>query len=262
VAINVTIWNEGRHEQLHEEVRAMYPERIDGAIAAGVASPDFKITRAVLDDPQQGLPADVLDSTDVLLWWGHIAHSEVEDALVDRVQQRVLNGMGLVVLHSGHHSKLFRRLMGTNANLAWRESHEGDIERVWVVNPAHPIAAGLPPYFEIPGSEMYGEPFDIPTPDELVFISWYSGGEVLRSGCTFQRGRGRIFFFSPGHETYPIYHQPIVHQVIKNGIRWAKQPHADGHDLTNWNRPEPIHPRPKGWTPACAQIAASKGGSQ
>ncbi|MBY5704248.1 trehalose utilization protein ThuA [Rhizobium leguminosarum] len=244
MTIKVTIWNEGRHEQLHKEVQEIYPDRIDGAIASGIAHPDFEIRRGTLDDPDEGLPDSVLDDTDVLLWWGHMAHEEVSDGLIGRVQQRVLKGMGLLVLHSGHHSKLFRRLMGTNANLSWRETPEGDLERVWVVNPSHPIAEGLPPYFEVNASEMYGEPFDIPQPDELVFISWYSGGEVFRSGCTFQRGRGRIFFFSPGHETYPIYHDKTVHKVISNGVRWAKQKHTDGRILENWHRAEPLHGRP------------------
>jgi trehalose utilization protein len=245
MTIKVTIWNEGRHEQLHKEVQEIYPDRIDGAIAAGIAHPDFEIRRGTLDDPDEGLPDSVLNDTDVLLWWGHMAHDEVSDGLIDRVQQRVLKGMGLLVLHSGHHSKLFRRLMGTNANLSWRETPDGDLERVWVVNPSHPIAEGLPPYFEVNASEMYGEPFDIPQPDELVFISWYSGGEVFRSGCTFQRGRGRIFFFSPGHETYPIYHDKTVHKVISNGIRWARQNHTDGRILENWHRAEPLHGRPE-----------------
>lgn len=241
--IKVTIWNEGRHEQTDAEVRQHYPDRIDGAIAAGIRHPEFEIRRATLDDPDQGLPDTLLNDTDVLLWWGHVAHDEVSDGLIDRIQQRVLQGMGLVILHSGHHSKLFRRLVGTNANLAWRELPEGDLERVWVVNPAHPIAEGLPPYFEIEGSEMYGEPFDIPQPDELIFISWFSGGEVFRSGCTFQRGRGRIFFFGPGHETFPIYHDPHVHRVIANGIRWVRQKHTDGRRLDNWHRPDPLHAR-------------------
>ena len=241
--INVTIWNEGRHEQTDAEVRRLYPDRIDGAIAAGIRHNDFEIRRATLDDPDQGLPDALLNDTDVLLWWGHMAHDEVSDGLIDRIQQRVLQGMGLVVLHSGHHSKLFRRLVGTNANLAWRELPEGDLERVWVVNPAHPIAEGLPPYFEIEGSEMYGEPFDIPQPDDLIFISWFSGGEVFRSGCTFRRGRGRIFFFGPGHETFPIYHDPHVQRVIANGIRWARQRHSDGRRLDNWHRPDPLHAR-------------------
>jgi trehalose utilization protein len=241
MTIKVTIWNEGRHEQTDAAVRELYPDRMDGAIAKGIAGPDFEIRRATLDDPEEGLPDSLLDDTDVLLWWGHVAHEEVSDGLIDRIQQRVLKGMGLLVLHSGHHSKLFRRLMGTNANLSWRELPEGDLERVWVINPSHPIAEGLPPYFEVSASEMYGEPFDIPAPDELVFISWYSGGEVFRSGCTFQRGRGRIFFFSPGHETYPVYHNPHVIKVIGNGIRWANQKHTDGRILENWHRKAPLH---------------------
>ncbi len=241
MGIKVTIWNEARHEKLHTEVAAVYPDRIDGAIAAGIANDDFEITRVTFDDPEEGLPDQLLEKTDVLLWWGHIAHDEVSDGLIDRIQQRVLNGMGLVVLHSGHHSKLFRRLMGTNCNLAWRELPDGDLERVWVVNPSHPIAEGLPPYFEVPQSEMYGEPFDIPTPDELIFMSWYSGGEVFRSGCTYQRGRGRIFYFSPGHETFPIYYNEYVRRVIANGVRWVRQTHTDGRILTNWHRAEPLH---------------------
>lgn len=245
MTIKVTIWNEGRHEQLHEAVQKIYPDRIDGAIAEGLAGEGFEIRRGTLDDPDEGLPDTLLNDTDVLLWWGHMAHEEVSDGLIDRVQQRVLEGMGLVVLHSGHHSKLFRRLMGTNANLSWREMPDGDLERVWVINPSHPIAEGLPPFFEIEASEMYGEPFDIPAPDEIVFLSWYSGGEVFRSGCTFQRGRGRIFYFSPGHETFPIYFNPLVRQVIANGIRWAKQAHTDGRILKNWHRAAPIHQRPR-----------------
>ncbi|MDE0534088.1 MAG: ThuA domain-containing protein [Albidovulum sp.] len=241
MTICVTIWNEGRHEKIHSEVAAIYPDRIDGAISAGLAGEGFEIQRACLDDIDQGLPTKTLDATDVLLWWGHIAHEEVGDQLVDRIQSRVLGGMGLIVLHSGHHSKIFTRLMGTNCNLSWRELPEGELERVWVVAPSHPIAEGLPPYFEVPQSEMYGEPFDIPTPDDLLFLSWFKGGEVFRSGCAFQRGRGRIFYFGPGHETFPIYHNIHVQRIIINAIRWTKQPHASGRILENWHRADPIH---------------------
>lgn len=244
MVIRVTVWNEGRHEQVHPEVAALYPDRIDGAIAQSFESGPFEVARGTLDNPFQGLSDELLSNTDVLCWWGHMAHEEVEDALVDRIQQRVLEGMGLVVLHSGHHSKVFRRLMGTNCNLSWREMPEGDLERVWVIAPSHPIAEGLDPYFEVPASEMYGEPFDIPEPDELVFASWFSGGELFRSGCTFRRGRGRIFYFGPGHETFPIYHQKEIQQVIRNGVLWAHQPHRDGRILHNWHREDPLHSRP------------------
>ena len=116
--------------------------------------------------------------------------------------------MGLIVLHSAHLSKIFRRLMGTRCNLRWREAD--DRELVWTVAPQHPIAAGVPHPIVIPKHEMYGEYFDIPPPDELVFVSSFTGGEVFRSGCCFRRGKGRVFYFSPGHETYPIYHDPVI----------------------------------------------------
>ena len=219
--IRGTIWNEFVHERQNPVVAGIYPRGIHGALAESLeAHADFTVRTATLDEPEQGLPQRVLDETDVLLWWGHAAHDEVLEETVTRVQQRVLAGMGLVVLHSGHWSKIFKRLMGTSCALCWREA--GERERVWVVNPGHPIAEGVGPCFEIEHSEMYGEPFGIPTPDELIFVSWFQGGEVFRSGATWTRGSGRIFYFSPGHELYPIYHQQEVRRVIANGVRWAR----------------------------------------
>ena len=218
-ALRVTIWHEYRHEKHDEQVASVYPEGIHGALAKGLAPYGFDIHTATLDEPEHGLTQEVLDNTDVLTWWGHMAHHEVSDEIVDRVQERVLNGMGLIVLHSGHLSKIFQRLMGTGCMLKWREADEK--ERIWVVDPSHPICDGLPEYIEMEEAEMYGEHFDIPPPDTLVFISWFEGGEVFRSGCCYQRGQGKIFYFRPGHETYPIYHMPIVHQVIANAINWA-----------------------------------------
>ena len=219
-AIRVTVWNEYRHEREDAEVRRIYPEGIHGALASYLRTlPGLAVRTATLDEPEHGLSEGVLADTDVLLWWGHRAHDQVRDEVVERVQQRVWAGMGLIALHSAHYSKVFRRLMGTSCALRWREI--GEKERVWLVEPGHPIAAGLPEHFELPHSEMYGERFDIPQPDALVFISWYAGGEVFRSGCCFQRGRGKIFYFSPGHESFPIYHQAEVLRVIGNAIRWA-----------------------------------------
>lgn len=218
--IRVTVWNEGRHEKKDAQIAAVYPQGIHGAIAEGLkGQPDFAVRAVTLDDPANGLPDEVLNNTDVLLWWGHMAHRDVPDELVDRVQARVLEGMGLIVLHSGHFSKIFKRMMGTNCSLIWREI--GEKERVWVTSPGHPIVEGLGPYFEVPHTEMYGEFFDIPQPDELVFISWYPGGEVFRSGCAYYRGRGKVFYFSPGHETFPIYYQGEIRQVLANAVRWA-----------------------------------------
>ncbi len=233
--IRVTIWNEFVHERQNPAVAQIYPNGIHGLLAEALGHHnDFIIRTATLDEPDQGLPQPVLDETDVLLWWGHAAHDAVLDETVTRVQLRVLAGMGLIVLHSGHFSKVFKRLMGTSCALCWREA--GERERVWVVNPGHPITAGLSDCIEIEYSEMYGEPFGIPTPDELIFVSWFQGGEVFRSGATWTRGFGRIFYFSPGHEVYPIYHHPDVQRVIANGIRWAKP--QEGNQITP--RPVPI----------------------
>jgi trehalose utilization protein len=218
--IRVTVWNEFKHERLHEEVRSVYPDGLHRAIAAGLEQEqDMSVRTATLPEPECGLTREVLNGTDVLIWWGHMAHEEVSDEVVERVYARVLDGMGLVVLHSGHFSKIFKKLMGTTCDLKWREANEK--ERIWVVDPAHPIAAGLPEYFELKPEEMYGEHFDVPAPDELVLVSWFEGGEVFRSGCTWKRGQGKIFYFRPGHETYPTYYHPLVRRVIANGVRWA-----------------------------------------
>ncbi|USK40010.1 ThuA domain-containing protein [Cytobacillus firmus] len=218
--INVLVWNENRHEQKDEKVRAVYPDGIHGAIADFLNGEDFKVKTATLDESEHGLSDAVLQETDVLVWWGHLAHGEVEDAIVEKVKQRVLNGMGLIVLHSGHFSKIFKVLMGTSCDLKWREADEK--ERIWIVDPSHPIAEGLGEYIELEKEEMYGEHFDIPAPDELVMVSWFEGGEVFRSGCTYKRGKGKIFYFRPGHETYPTYYHKDVQQVIKNAVKWAK----------------------------------------
>ena len=182
---------------------------------------NISVSTATLGEPEHGLSQAVLDSTDVLLWWGHLAHDQVDDDVVMRVQRRVLQGMGLLVLHSAHLSKVFTTLMGTSCNLRWREAD--DRELVWSVNPTHPISCGVVQPIVLPEHEMYGEFFDIPTPDELVFVSSFSGGEVFRSGCCFHRGKGRIFYFSPGHETYPIYHDDNIALVLANAVRWAYQ---------------------------------------
>ena len=219
----VVVWNEFIHERENDTVRGIYPDGIHGAIAATLAGdPALSISTATLDQPEHGLDAQRLAATDVLFWWGHKAHGAVEDALVDRLVQRVHEGMGLVVLHSGHFSKIFKRITGAPCALRWREA--GERERLWVIDPAHPIARGLPPSILLPSSEMYGEPFVVPEPDETVFISWYEGGEVFRSGLTFRRGAGRIFYFGPGHETYPIYHDPLIGAVLRNAAHWARNP--------------------------------------
>lgn len=230
--IRVVVWNEYLHEVENDAVRAIYPDGLHRTIADALSKdPDIDVSTATLREPEHGLPKQRLDETDVLLWWGHKAHSEVSDAVVERVQQRVFEGLGLIVLHSGHFSKLFKRLMGAPCALRWREA--GERERLWVIDPSHPIAAGIGPAIELANSEMYGEPFLVPEPLQTVFVSWFEGGEVFRSGLTFQRGAGRIFYFAPGHETYPIYHHPQVRQVLLNAVRWSHNPAPAWQDVSN-----------------------------
>jgi len=214
--MNVTVWNEQDHDQ------AAYKDGIHTTIAKFLSeSGQFnKVRTATLSQAEHGLTEEVLNDTDVLLWWGHCSHHLVLDEIVERVARRVLGGMGLIILHSGHASKIFQKLLGTRTNmLRWREI--GERELVWVIDHNHPITADIGEYIDIPQTEMYGEHFGIPTPDELLFISWYEGGEVFRSGCTFKRGFGKIFYFSPGHESFLIYEMPDIQRVLINAAKWA-----------------------------------------
>jgi trehalose utilization protein len=227
--IRVTVWGENVHDRENAEVRKVYPQGMHSVIADGLREllgEQVLVRTATLEQPEHGLTDAVLDETDVLTWWGHMAHEKVSDEIVQKVYTRVQSGMGLLVLHSGHFSKIFRKLMGTSCALRWRED-PNEREIVWTVRPGHPITNGVPQPFIVPHQEMYGEFFDIPQPDELIFISSFTGGEVFRSGCTWTRGQGRIFYFSPGHETFPVYYQPEIRRVIANGVLWVYEPRAE-----------------------------------
>jgi len=227
--LRVTVWHEHVHEKKSEQVAKVYPDGMHTVMKSAIeehlgdAPGGVTVRTALLEDPEHGLTDEVLEQTDVMTWWGHCAHGQVDDAIAAKVQQRVLEGMGLVVLHSGHYSKPFKRLMGTGCHLKWREAAE--VERLWCVSPGHPITAGLAKdYIELPHTEMYGEPFDIPQPDELVFVSWFEGGDIFRSGAVFKRGAGKVFYFRPGHETFPIYYNDEVRRVLANGVRYVAPP--------------------------------------
>ncbi len=223
MAIRVTVWGENVHEHKNKVVAQVYPLTMHGTIAAALnRDAGIAATTATLQDPEHGLTAEKLAATDVLIWWGHAAHGAVDDAVVERVCAAVHGGMGMIFLHSAHFSKPFKRLMGAPCNLSWREA--GERERLWVTSRNHPIAAGLPDHFEIEFEEMYGEPFGVPEPLETVFVSWFQGGEVFRSGLTYKRGAGNVFYFRPGHETYPTYHDANVIRVITNAVHWAHNP--------------------------------------
>ncbi|MFN3970309.1 MAG: ThuA domain-containing protein [Gemmobacter sp.] len=223
MAIRVTVWGENVHERTNAAVAGIYPDGMHTTIAAALNhGPGVVAQTATLQDPDHGLTAARLAETDVLVWWGHAAHGDVADAVVDRVVEAVWSGMGAIFLHSAHFAKPFKRLMGTPCNLTWREA--GERERLWLTARGHPIAAGLPDQFELDHEEMYGEPFGVPEPDETVFVSWFQGGEVFRSGLCWRRGAGRVFYFRPGHETYPTYHDPNIQRVILNAVHWAHNP--------------------------------------
>jgi len=221
--MNVLIWNENQHEKTDEKVAKIYPEGIHGCLKSFLQCDDINVTTATLDDENCGITKEVLENTDVILWWGHCNHGDVPDEVAQMVKDAVLSGMGAIFLHSAHHSKPFKLLMGTSCNLSWRE--DGDSERLWVTKPGHPILDGIDRYFDLPHEETYAEPFDIPNPDELLLISSYSGTEVFRAGCTFNRGAGKIFYFQPGHETFPTFYDENVRTIIKNAVKWAK-PHT------------------------------------
>jgi len=222
MAIKVIVWGENVHEQNDEKVQNIYPDGMHNCIADGLnIDDDIDAKTVTLQEPEHGLSTELLNNTDVLIWWGHIAHDRVNDKIVDRVHARVLEGMGIIILHSAHYSKIFRKLLGTTCSLRWREA--GELERIWVCDPGHKIAQGIDRFIELPQSEMYGEPFQIPPPDEIIFTSWFEGGETFRSGVTYKRGNGKLFYFSPGHETYPIYHQKPIKLILKNAVKWAYQ---------------------------------------
>lgn len=234
MGIRVTVWGENVHEHKNKVVSGIYPLTMHGTIAAALKQAGIDASSVTLQDAEHGLTAKKLAETDVLIWWGHAAHGDVQDAVVERVCEAVWGGMGIIFLHSAHFSKPFKRLMGAPCNLSWREA--GERERLWVTSRQHPIAAGLPDHFELEYEEMYGEPFGVPEPLETVFISWFAGGEVFRSGLTYKRGAGNIFYFRPGHETYPTYHDANVQRVILNAVNWAYNPEkriADPSDAPN-----------------------------
>lgn len=231
----VTVWNEFRHEKTKPAVKEIYPDGMHVTLANHLKkNKSLDVRTATLDENEHGLPQSVIDSTDVFVWWGHMAHNEVDDKVVEKVQERVLAGAGIVVLHSGHFSKIFKKLMGTTCNLKWREE-KNEREVLWVTRPGHPCVAGLNDFFVLPREEMYGEFFDIPEPESTFLISSFGGGEVFRSGCTWTRGGGKVVYFRPGHETFPSYHDANVLKVIENSVVYAA-PNANAPEITFGNR--------------------------
>ena len=240
MAIRVTVWNEFAHEKTEDRVKAVYPDGIHMALKRMLECDDVIVRTATLDDEECGLTQEVVDNTDVMIWWGHMRHHLVPDEVVERVYWRVMNGMGLICLHSAHNSKIFKRLMGTTCSLRWHEV--GEYERIAVIDPAHPICQGVPLHFVINQEEMYGERFDIPTPDELLMLGWFPTGEVFRSGCVWRRGHGKVFYFQPGHETFPNYiDNENITTIIRNAVRYVA-PAQNMQIRTDCIKADPLEP--------------------
>ena len=222
--LRVTVWSEGLDPIIEPKAVACYPNDINTAIGEFLAAnEDLEVALHSLNEAGNGLSQEILDNTDVLVWWSHLYNDQLSDEAAARVVNAVLDGMGLVLLHSSLHSKPARMLLGKCSNRGkYREV--GERERVWLVNRSHPVAQGLPrEYIEVENTEMYGEPYGIPEPEDLVFISWFEGGEVLRSGVSWHRGAGRIIFFAPGHEEFPVYYSPEIQTVVTNAVRWVRR---------------------------------------
>ena len=269
--VRVLVWDEQQPQQ-----KQAYGEKFLGETIADylVAQPGLTVKTANLDSPEQGLSEVALDSTDVVVWWGHIRNPAVTDALAERVAARVRDGkLSLIALHSSHWAKPFVRLMqdrakadalarvpeAERATAKWEYlnettlyqaptrgdpltpslAHEGGIWRlslplcvfpayrpdgapshVTTLIPQHPIAAGLPARWDVAQTEMYDEPFHVPPPDTVVFEERWDKGEHFRSGCVWRVGKGRVFYFRPGHEIYPVYKQAEPLRVIENAVRW------------------------------------------
>jgi trehalose utilization protein len=269
--IRVLVWDEQQPQQ-----KEAYGEKFLGeTIAAHLEQQSgLSVKTARLDEAEQGLSDATLEHTDVLVFWCHRRVKEQDDARMEAIVKRVLDGkLSLIALHSAHWAKPFVRLMqerakadalqqlpeAERASAKWEFVNEQPYYKgvkndapltpalahengVWklalplcvfpayradgapghltTVLPQHPIAAGLPAHWDIPQTEMYGEPFHVPAPDEVVFEESWDKGEHFRSGCVWNVGKGRVFYFRPGHEIYPIFKQAEPLKVVENAARW------------------------------------------
>ena len=222
----VVVWSEGS-ANVDEGSKKVYPEDINTAIAEGLAplkARGWEIVKATLGDPDQGISDELLAGTDVLIWWGHKKHGEVKNELVDKIDQRVRDGkMGFIATHSSHFAKPFKKLMGTACS--WGEYVvDGTSVEILVKEPSHPICRGVRS-FKLPKIERYGEPFAVPAPEAVPLDGRYTKPDgktaPARMGLCWAVGKGKVFYFTPGHETYDDYYRPEVRRIFVNAVQWA-----------------------------------------
>jgi trehalose utilization protein len=222
----VVVWSEGT-ANVDPVSKKVYPQDINTAIAEGLApleASGWQVVKASLNDPDQGISDELLGSTDVLIWWGHKRHGDVKDDLVNKIAARVRDGhMGFIGTHSCHFAKPFKKLMGTACS--WREYvADGTSAEIIVKEPDHPICKGVKT-FKLPQIERYGEPFAVPTPESVPLEGLYTKPdgktEPARMGLCWTVGKGKVFYFTPGHETYNDYYRPEVRQIFVNAVQWA-----------------------------------------
>lgn len=215
----VVVWSEGTAP------KTVYPYDVNTAIAEGLQPlKDWQIITASITDPDQGLSDDLLNSTSVLIWWGHQKHGDVKDELVAKIVRRVKEGgMGFIATHSAHYSKPLKALLGTNCGWKYYTDDGARVDLI-VKSPKHPIAKGVK-NFTVPKTERYGDPFEVPPAETVVFDGIYTlpngTKENAQQGMTWSVGKGRVFYFQPGHESYPIYFQEEIRHIFRNGVQWA-----------------------------------------
>lgn len=236
--MNITIFNEYHPNEHTGKAEKNYPGGIHIALKSIFESQEYDVVTATQEQACNGLTDEILDNTDVLLWWSKNWDNELLNSVADKVVSRIREGMGAVFLHSAKNSKPFLRLTGTTsatAPVSWKEP--GESERLFVVSPAHPIAEGIPSGYVIPNEEPYCEYFDIPKPDDIVFLGGFGNGMCIRAGVTFTRGAGKIFFFQPGHDSFPVYNDKVIRRIILNAVNWAK-PVAKPAPIAEETKPE------------------------
>ena len=242
--VRVLVWDENPGNAPAD----VYPNGIRGAIAEGLNRPDKRApilaATAHLDEADQGCSEVALQAADVLIWWGHARHGQVTEETARRIYTQVHErGMGLILLHSAHYSKPLQWTLAASGHLkgGWRVTSPPDREEITVCAPRHPIAEGVRD-FTLESEEMYGAPFEVPAPQCVVFQSHFPlGKEYFPCGICWTVGRGktegftsgpgggvgegqgvgRVFYFRPGHETYPTYYNTTVRKILRNAVLWA-----------------------------------------